>query len=166
MDRNDEPVEYISKSQQKRDANALQLLGAQLTELSVDQINQLELPQDLKSAILEAKSIQKHGAKRRQLQYIGKLMRNVETGQIKNQLNALARQTAETVNQLHKIENWRDRLISEEDTALAEFLNQFPNTDRQQIRALIRNAKTESARNLPPKAYRKLFQFIKTEISK
>ena len=165
MDHDDESVEYISKSQQKREANALQLLGTQLTELSVDQINQLELPQQLKTAVLDAKTIQKHGAKRRQLQYIGKLMRNVETEQIRSRLSAITQQSAEVVSQLHKIEMWRDRLINEGDSALMEYLSKYPETNRQQIRALIRNAILENAQNLPPKAYRKLFQFIKAEIS-
>jgi len=166
MDRDDDPVEYISKSQQKRDALALQMLGTQLTELSIDQINQLALPEELKSAVLDAKTIDKHGAKRRQLQYIGKLMRNVETDHIKNQLNTLAQQSAEAVNHLHKIEKWRDRFINEGDQALMEFLNIFPETDCQQIRLLIRNAKTEMKQQRPPKAYRKLFQIIKAELAK
>jgi len=161
----DDDIEYISKSQQKREALALQSLGERLTQLTLDQIQQLELPDALRTAIIEAKSIVKPGARQRHIKYVGKLMRNIETEHIKAQYEQLSQNSAHAVSQLHKIEKWRERLLLEGDQALAEFLNAFPDTDRQQLRLLIRTAKSEAADNKPPRAYRKLFQLIKAEIS-
>lgn len=160
----DEDIEYVSKSQMKREMLALQALGEKLVELSVEQIRQLTLPDDLQSAILQAKTIKKHGAKRRQQQYIGRLMRGVDAQDIEAQYEKLTQHSAAAINQLHKIEKWRDRLIHEGDHALTEFMNQYPGVDHQQLRSLIRSAKQELTQNRPPRAFRKIFQLIKQEM--
>ena len=140
-DDNDEDIEYVSKSQMKREMHALQELGEKLVELSSDKLQQLNLPEDLETAIIQAKSIKKHGAKRRQLQYIGRLMRDVDSDDIQKRYVNVTQHSAAAVNLLHKIEKWRDRLIEEGDVALEEFVQQFPDTDRQQLRLLMRTAK-------------------------
>ena len=162
-DKNDEEIEYVSKSQMKREMHALQELGEKLVELTFDKLKQLNLPEDLEAAITQAKSIKKHGAKRRQLQYIGRLMRDVDADDIQKRYDNVTQHSAAAVNMLHKIEKWRDRLIEEGDVALEEFVQQFPDTDRQQLRLLMRTARQELTQNKPPKAYRKIFQLIKTE---
>lgn len=162
MKNNDEhDIEYVSKSRMKRDMHALQALGEKLVELSEEQIQQLNIPDQLRDAVVQAKAIKKHGAKRRQLQYIGRLMRNIDAGDIQQQYDNVTQHSAAAVAQLHQVEKWRERLLKDEDQALQAFLEQYPGTDRQQLRQLVRTARQEHLDNKPPKAYRKLFQFIK-----
>jgi len=163
-DEYDQDIEYISKSQMKRDMLALQALGEKLVALNPDQVRQLDLPDALLSAILQAQTIKKHGAKRRQLQYIGRLMRDVDAENVQQQLDNLTHHSAQAINQLHKIEKWRDQLLEKGDEALTEFLAEFPAADHQQLRTLVRNALQERHNNKPPKFYRKIFQFIKQQI--
>ena len=163
-DEDDDDIEYVSKSQMKRDMHALQTLGEKLVELSSEQIQQLELPSDLESAILQARSITQHGARRRQLQYIGRLMRNTDATEIQNRYDNLTQHSAAAVNLLHRAEKWRERLIAEGDAALEEFINQHPQVDRQQLRLLVRTARQEHTQNKPPRAFRKIFQLIRNEL--
>ena len=160
----EQDIEYISKSQMKRDMLALQALGEKLVELSPDQIRQLELPENLLSAVLAAQSIKKHGAKKRQLQFIGKLMRSLDAEKIQQQLDNITLHSAQAINQLHKIEKWRERLLDDTNAALTDFLTEFPEADHQQLKTLVRNALQERKNNKPPKFYRKIFQFIKQHI--
>jgi len=160
----EQDIEYISKSQMKRDMLALQALGEKLVELSPDQIRQLELPENLLSAVLAAQSIKKHGAKKRQLQFIGKLMRSLDAEKIQQQLDNITLHSAQAINQLHKIEKWRERLLDDTTAALTDFLTEFPEADHQQLKTLVRNALQERKNNKPPKFYRKIFQFIKQHI--
>lgn len=159
----DEAIEYVSKSQMKRDMLALQALGEKLVELSTDQLQQLQLPDDLKNAILDAKHIKKRGAIRRHLQYIGRLMRDVDADDIQSQYDNVTQHSAKAVQQLHKIEKWRERLLEEGDEAIQDLTMEFPNIDRHQLRQLIRSANQEKLQNRPPKSYRKIFQLLKAE---
>jgi len=163
MEDDDEAIEYVSKSQMKREMLALQTLGEKLVELSADQLNQLQLPDVLEKAILDAKHIKKHGAIRRQLQYIGRLMRDVDAENIQSRYDNVTQHSAKAVQQLHKIEKWRERLLEEGDEAIQALVEEFPNIDRQQLRQLIRSAKQEKLQNKPPKAYRKIYQLLKSE---
>jgi ribosome-associated protein len=114
----------------------------------------------LMDAIREAKRITANGAIRRQRQYIGSLMRNVDIDPIKDQLQRWeGKHTAESAY-FHRLENWRARLIAEEST-LSEFMLQYPNVDSQQLRTLIRNARREEAANKPPKSSRELFKLLR-----
>ena len=139
---------------------ALQDLGAQLVELNEQQLAAAPLPEDLRDAIEEAQRLTKHEAKRRQLQYIGRLMREVDIAPIKERLEELQGRGRESTAQLHTIERWRDALLAGDD-ALADFLNRHPRADSQKLRALIRNARREQGAALPPKNYRELFRFIR-----
>jgi len=159
----DEAIEYISKSQMKREMLALQELGEKLVALSTDQLQQLQLPDDLQKAVLEAKHIKKHGAIRRQLQYIGRLMRDVDADDIQSRYDNVTQHSAKAVQQLHKIEKWRERLLEEGDNAIQALVEEFPNIDRHQLRQLIRTTKQEILQNKPPKGYRKIFQLLKSE---
>jgi len=160
-DENDQEIEYISKSQMKREMLALQDLGERLVALHREQLNQLDLPEELMSAILMAQSIGKRGAKKRQLQYIGRIMRNVDADHILQEYNRVTLHSAESINQLHRIEKWREKLIESGDEALSEFISEFPGADRQQLRSLVRSTVQERHSNSPPKHFRRLFQFIK-----
>jgi len=163
---NEDEIEYVSKSQLKRESQALQVLGEKLTQLSQEQLQQLDIPETLRSAVLEAKSISKHGAKRRQIQYVGRIMRNIDAAKIQQQLEKLTLNSTQAISQLHKIEKWRERLLTEGETALTEFIDAYPHTDRQQLRLLIRNTRSESKQNKPPRSFRKLFQLIKYELDR
>ena len=156
-----EEIEYVSKSQMKREMLALQSLGEKLLQLSADQLAQLDLPEDLNNALLQARQMRKHGAKRRQLQYIGRLMRAVDANEIQTRYENITQSSAKAVQQLHKIEKWRERLMEEGDSALQDLTHEYPNINRNHLRQLIRSAKQEQAQNKPPRAYRKIFQLIK-----
>ncbi len=159
-DEDDENV--ISKSQRKRESTALQDLGKELFELSRDQLKKMDLPELLLGALLEAKRLTSHGAMRRQMQYIGKVMRDIETEPILQQLAAIRGESNIAKAVFHALENWRSRLI-QDDAALPEWLAQHPETDVQQFRQLIRNARKEAAEAKPPKSSRALFKILREQ---
>ena len=152
-----------SKSQRKREMSALQDLGEALVALSADRLARIELPDSLRAAVDEARRIHKFGALRRQLQYIGKLMRDVDADPIRRQLGALEGQSREHTAWLHRLEHWRDRLIADEH-ALGELLNAHPDIDVQRVRTLIRNARHEAAQGKPPKSFREIFRVLKESV--
>lgn len=162
MQENDQQ-EPISKTRLKQMMEDLQDLGEVLVDLPKDKLNQLDLPENLKDAVLEARRITAHGGRRRQLQYIGKLMRGVDPAPIQEKLAQWNGTHAEETARLHRLENWRKRLI-EDDTALAEFLAQHPSDDVQHMRNLIRNARKEAEQNKPPKSSRELFKLLRDRL--
>lgn len=149
-----------SKTKIKKQMHELRDLGKELTELSKDQLAQLDIPENLRDAISELKNINKFGAQRRQIQYIGKLMREVETAPILAKLDAWKGKSQVHTAYMHLLERWRDRLI-ESDSALTELLAAHPHADAQHLRALIRNAQKEHLAGKPPKSYREIFQVLK-----
>ena len=156
-----------SKSQRKRDMIALQKLGGQLVEQSAERIQKAPIPEDLRKAVLECQRIKNHEGHRRQLQYIGKLMRKLQENEveaIKQQLDSWKGHSKADTALLHAVENLRAQLL-ENPNALTDFLARFPQADSQQLRALIRNAKKEQAENKPPKAFRELYRQIKLLVS-
>jgi ribosome-associated protein len=152
--------EFVSKTQVKKEMTALQEMGVQLVDLPESQLDRIALNVTLKHAILEAKRITSHGARRRQMQYIGKLMRDVDPAPIRRQLEALNSGSAASAAMHKRLEAWREKLMAD-DGALTEFAAAYPGADLQQIRTLIRNAKKEKDTNKPPRAYRELFRLIK-----
>ena len=151
-----------SKSQVKRDMLALQALGTEIVELTDAKFASIApiLPEKLRIATTDARSISAHGGRKRQLQYIGRLMRQVDPEPIRDALAVWKRHSREQAVELHQLENWRERLIAEEG-ALAEYVAAHPGTDTQRLRALIRNTREEKARNKPPKSYRELFRLLR-----
>ncbi|HEY0842689.1 ribosome biogenesis factor YjgA [Methylotenera sp.] len=149
-----------SKTKLKAEADAQQALGVKLSALSKDKLNKLNLPEELLTAVLDTKKITANGAIRRHRQYLGRLMREVDTAPIIEQLSRWeGKNTAENAY-FHGLERWRDRLISEPN-ALSEFMALNPNTDSQQLRALIRNAQKEHLANKPPKSSREIFKLLR-----
>ncbi len=153
--------EEISKSQRKRDMHALQSLGQQLVELPKDQFEKITLAEGLHDAIMEARRIHQHGARKRQLQYIGKLMRGLDAEPIQEQLDTLLGHSKRAAQALHHLERWRDRLLEEGDGALADLLDEHPQADHQYLRQLMRNAQKESRADKPPKSTRLLFKYLR-----
>ena len=149
-----------SKSQRKRDMDALQDIGAELTELNAQQLDTIDLPENLREAVVAARAMKHNEARRRQVQYIGKLMRQVDPAPIRARLDAFLSVSAEHTAQLHHIERWRERLLAD-PKSVAEFIAAYPEADSQQLRTLIRNTAEERARAKPPKHFRALFQMIK-----
>ncbi|MDP1674866.1 MAG: ribosome biogenesis factor YjgA [Burkholderiales bacterium] len=152
-----------SKSQRKREMTALQDIGAELIELNDQQLAGMELPESLHAAVAEARKLRANGARRRQLQYIGKLMRQVDPAPIREKLDGFRSTSAAETARLHRIERWRERMLGD-PAAVAEFIAAHPGTDSQQLRTLIRNTADERARGKPPKHFRALFQMIRSVI--
>ena len=153
-----------SKTQRKKDMHALQGIGEQLVELDPKKLAEFDLPEILTDAIALARPMQKHGARRRQLQYIGRLMREIDALPIQQKLDALQQNSTHQTARLHQLERWRDRLLNDEH-ALTEFAKQYPQADLQRLRLLIRNAQKEKAAEKPPKNFRLLFQELQASIA-
>ena len=156
-----EQEDFVSKSQLKQDAHARQALGAALVELNSEQLHKFELSDELLQAIKLAQTIKQRGARKRQLQFIGKLMREVDVEPIQQTLDDLKGVSAQAIAKQHAIEHWRQRLIDEGDDALQQLLDQWPNMDRQYVRQLIRSAQKEAQTAKPPKAFRELFKYLR-----
>jgi len=156
----DETDELTSKTRKKKDMLALQVLGVQLVELNEQQLESMQLPEALLDAVLEAKRLTKHEARRRQMQFIGRLMRDIDAAPIRAQLEQWLGQGRAHTAQLHTLERWRDELLAG-DPALERFMQAYPGADSQKLRSLIRNARREQAASLPPKNYRELFRVLR-----
>lgn len=156
----DDEIIWVSKSEIKRDAEELKQLGAEMVELGKNALDKIPLDQDLRDAIELAQKIKKEG-RRRQLQLIGKLLRQRDVEPIRQALDKLKNRHNQQVALFHKLEQIRDRLIEQGDDAVPEVLNLWPNADRQQLRSLIRNAKKEKEGNKPPKSARLIFQYLR-----
>ena len=153
-----------SKTQRKKDSLALQSLAAQLCELSTDTLKRMNTPDDLFAAIRETQRTRSHEGHRRQLQYLGKLMRQLsddEVERLRRGFDLATRQSREDSQRLHALEQWRERLLEDDDVA-TQWIAEFPRTDVQTLRQLIRAARKERSSQRPPKAYRELFQLLKS----
>lgn len=151
-----------SKSQIKRESQALKRMGEELVEMNPAEVAGLPLPEDLRAAIDAARHIKHHSARRRQLQYIGKLMRGIDTEPLRIALETKALAQRQQAAHFHQIEAWRDRLIETGDEALAGFLDEHPDADRSRLRQLLRNAQQERTRQPPGnKAARALFRYLR-----
>ncbi|MBR7059805.1 MAG: DUF615 domain-containing protein [Neisseriaceae bacterium] len=158
--------ERPSKTQVKKNMNALQDLGMRLTEFASDTLLKAGLPEHIVKAAAEYHKITSNGALKRQAQYIGRLMREAsdeEVAQIKNYLSIVDGDNAAHNAQMKRIEQWRDKLLAE-DNNLTSYLNNYPNADANALRTLIRNARREAESSKPPKSARALFQQIKADI--
>ncbi len=151
-----------SKSQLKREMHALQDLGAELVALSQDQLDKIEMPEALRDAVMDARRFTKHEARRRQMQYIGRIMRDLDTAPIAEQLAELRGESDAAKAVFHALERWRERLLDDDD-ALTEWLARHPGGDAQQLRNLIRNARREAAEGRPPKSSRVLFRWLRDQ---
>jgi len=151
--------ERPSKSQRKREMTALQDLGVALVRLSTDQLACMDLPENLRDAIGQARRITDHEGRRRQLQYVGRLMRGADAEAIQRALAAATGGSREAAELLHRCERWRDRLI-DDDAALTELLSSHPAIDAQPLRATIRAARRERDLGMAPKHARELYRAL------
>jgi ribosome-associated protein len=153
-------AERPSKSQKKRDMHALQALGAALVDLAPARLARIEMPEELRGAVRAAQGMTKHEARRRQLQYIGRLMRDADPAPIRAALDALNGANAEETARQHRLERLRERLLADE-TALTEIGAAHPGADLTRLRQLRRNALKEQAEGRPPRAYSELFRTLR-----
>jgi len=158
----EDDIELISKSELKREATRLQELGKELIEQKQSILDQLQLTPDLMSAIQEHKRLKQREAKRRHLQYIGKLMREVDADSIQEALEKTKAGSDQQIKHLHSIERWRDRLI-ENDENLTLFIDEY-HADAQQLRQLVRNARKDQKEQKNRGHSKKLFQWLKEAI--
>lgn len=156
----DDEIIWVSKSEIKRDAEALKDLGAELVDLGKNALEKIPLDDDLRAAVELAQRIKKEG-RRRQLQLIGKMLRARDPEPIQTALDKLNNRHNQQVALFHKLEQLRDRLIEEGDDVVPDILALYPHADRQQLRSLVRNAQKEKATNKPPKSARQIFQYLR-----
>lgn len=151
----------ISKTQRKRAMEELQALGEELVALSTDRIRNIDLPEDLRAALGDARSMTRRDeARRRQFQFIGKLMRNVDVESIRGALALVRGESASVAATLHRIERLRTSLLADEKV-LYEIAMHFPSVDMQRLRSLRRAAIKEQEQGKPPRSYRAIFQLLK-----
>jgi ribosome-associated protein len=155
--------ERPSKSQLKRDMEALQALGQRLVEINAEQLASIELPERLREAVLEARRIRSREGRRRQLQYIGKLMREVDPAPIRARFDAWDGQSSAATAAHHHAERWRERLLDEEN-ALTEFARECPAADLQQLRACVRAARRDRLAGGASRHYRDLFRLVRAAL--
>lgn len=148
-----------SKTQLKKDMHELQELGETLTTMSKDKLDQLDLPESLRDALEELGRVGKHEATRRHMQFIGKLMRDIDPEPIRAQIDRWEMGTRANKAAFKASERWRDRLIAEPD-ALTEFATQQPEIDREALNELLKRARTQAARGEAPAASRQVFRMI------
>lgn len=157
--------ELKSKSQKKRDAEALKKIGVELVDLSMDRLDLLPLSDGLKRAVIEAKALKSHGAVKRQAQLIGKLMRSAEYDAIIEAYSELLAEDSSQTARFHAVEHWRARLIEEGKEALTEFIQAYPSIDVQQLRQLIKKAVDEQSKEKHTGASKALFRYLRPYLS-
>ncbi|MDO6564071.1 ribosome biogenesis factor YjgA [Amphritea sp. 1_MG-2023] len=154
--------EWVSKSQRKREMEQLQELGTKLPELNKEQLAKVPMSDTLRSAIEEAQRLQPRSeATRRQLQYIGRLMRGEDADEIQAAVDQFEAGKQAHLQVFHKLERWRDRLILGDNTDLQAYLSEDTGADIQHLRQLLRNAKKEASLGKPPVAAKKLFKYLR-----
>jgi ribosome-associated protein len=151
----------VSKTQRKRQVHELQALGAALVSLKDTQLSAIAMPERLREAVEEARRIRSFEARRRQFQYIGKLMRGLDPAPIRAALDALRAGADEDTTLFKAAERWRERLLAEPD-ALAELIAAHPRAHAARLGSLIRQARDERAAEHPPRSYRALFQALRS----
>jgi ribosome-associated protein len=166
MNEEEDFVEYDddspSKSQRKRDMHALRDMGERLLELPDAHVREL-LPSEIMDALTACRKITKGNARKRQMQYVGKLLRQVETDKLQALLDRFDASSQDHVNKFHKLERWRERLLSQDNTVTEEIISETPGIDRQHLRQLTRAAVLERAQDKQLQVqFRKLFQYMKS----
>ena len=156
----EEPPRRASRTKRKHEVEALQALGARLVELPTDRLTKVEMPDNLREAVREAQRIRNFEGRRRQVQYIGRLMRDADPAPLQAAIDAFDGVSAVENARLHRLERLRTEVMDNE-RALESVLEIHPGADIQYLRQLRRNALKEREQNKPPKAFRALFQALK-----
>ena len=154
-------MEDKSKSERKREITALQDLGERLLELSQEQLNNIRISQELQDALILAKTLKSRGARRRQMQYIGVLMRRIDPEPIRLMIHEMDKGQKHKAREFQQLETMRNSLIDGDDTVFEEIIRRFPDADILRLRQLVRGARKEKKENKPPKQSRSLFRYLR-----
>ena len=156
-----EQPEEVSKSQRRREALEVRSLASQLISLSPTRLAEVPLDEQLRSEIERARSIKSNVARKRQLQYVAKLLRREETDAVLDALDSFENEARQLTARQHRVEAWRDEMIESGDAAVGALLDRRRDADGQAIRQLVRNARREARNNKPPAAARSLFKLLR-----
>lgn len=151
-----------SRTQLKKQMNALQALAEELVDLGPELARKAPLPEYLLEVVLESFSMKKHEARRRHFQYVGKLMRDIDPQPLKDYLELIRSGRQAQTGAFHEVERWRDSLVEGDDTLIDELIGRFPDMDIQRFRQLVRNARKERKDGTKPKAFRELFRLLRS----
>lgn len=148
-----------SKSEIKRRLDALQHLGGEMTSFSDEQLRRIELPEDVFEAIVDYRRMKSFGARRRQLQLIGKRMRGMDPDAVREAIDRIKGDSRAAVALHHRCESLRDQLIAD-DKAVTKFIDDEPQADIPRVRTLVRAARRERDAGRPPKSARELYRYL------
>ncbi len=154
-------TEFVSKSQRKRDAQAVKSLASELIRLSSSQLASVPLEANIREAVQQARQIRAHVAGKRQLQFIAKQLRRTDIAAIRKSIDSFQSKARQVTVRQHRVENWRDFLLASGDEALGKLLQRQHHADGQAIRQLLRNAQREASKGKPPAALRALFRLLR-----
>jgi len=154
-----EDDDFISKTRLKREMHDLQDLGKALVKLSREQLARIDMPERLRDAVNDCRRFTKHEAIRRQMQYIGKIMRDIDAGPIAAQLAQIEAPSRRQTALFHVAERWRQEMLTDPGT-VARFVSEFPGADPQRIRELVEEARSEKREAKPPRQFRELFHVL------
>ena len=154
-------MDYISRTKKKKEALELQDIGERLVGLSAEQLKDMDLPPDLYQAVTFAKTIKSRGALKRQMQFIGTIMRTIDPGPVNESLRDLEAGDYKKAAEFRETERWRDELVSGNRMLFEEIVDEYPGADRQQLSHLVRQAVKEKDQNRPPRASRALFRYLR-----
>lgn len=164
-DSGEEELELKSKTQLKNESLALQKLGLKLVDLGAAALKRVPMDAQLTEAVELARRInRKKDGFRRQLQYIGKILRNVDIAPIEHALELIENKHQQATSYFHKLEKLRDKLVEEGDSSIQQLIDEHPQLDRQKLRQLVRQTKKQQKENKPPRAAREIFQYLKEQI--
>ena len=154
-----EDDDFISKTRRKRDAHELQDLGKALVKLSREELGRIDMPERLREAVDECRRFTRHEAIRRQMQYIGRIMRDIDSAPIAAQLRQIEAPSKRQTALFHVAERWRDEILADPG-AVARFVQEYPHADAQRLRELSERARAEKRTSKPPRQYRDLFHAL------
>jgi ribosome-associated protein len=154
-----EEDDFISKTRRKREAHDLQDLGKALVKLSREQLARVDMPESLRDAVAECRRFTRHEAIRRQMQYIGRIMRDIDASPIAAQLAELEAPSKRQTALFHVAEQWRDEIVANPE-AIARLVQEYPDVDAKRVQELAERARDEKRTSKPPRRYRELFHVL------
>jgi ribosome-associated protein len=154
-----EEDDFISKTRRKKQLHALQDVCSQLVALSADELARIRMPESLREAVEDARRFTRHEARRRQMQYIGRLMRDIDAAPIAEQLAAMKAPSRRQTALFHVAERWRQELL-DDGTALERFMKEFPEADPDRLRTMVEEAREEKRAARAPRRFRELFHAL------
>lgn len=161
---NQEDDDWVSKTQRKRECDGVLELGEKLITLNKEELAQITMDDELRSAIEEAQRITAHSALKRQKHFIAKVMRGLQDDTLEPQLERVLHKDDIYNSQFKRMEKWRDTIIENGDRGINTFVEEYPLADRSHLRQLVRNAAKEKKNDKPPAAYRQIFKYIREVI--